>query len=247
MTELANQPTAELGAPPAGDVDALGGTAIADGALEDEIAAGMSPDVDDQVDDQVDDDDELDDPLEQARRQELETEALMEDGLKKAEREAIAHAERLAKYFGPLFGNLVPCPLCPPILAGWRFPVPPDKMDPAQVAAVRTAIGLPEFSNLHRDTYAGTCDKCEGLGQVLSGSQVRGKEALTCYQCKGRGGMPTATARAADADQAAAPVQTTDSQHEPASSPQTDPWGRPSSHVGYMVMPYEGMPDHLKP
>lgn len=46
-----------------------------------------------------------------------------------------------------------------------------------------------------KDTASHICDACDGLGEVLSGSKVQGRQTLVCVACKGNGWVPVGPER----------------------------------------------------
>jgi|SRR5579859_134818 len=112
------------------------------------------------------------------------------------------HVEkRTTEILGDEFAYLLPCPLCDPVGYIYQSAIgtQPDEVR----MAVHMALGEGgQQSYVHADD-AEQCPKCNGLGSVETGSQVRGQEVLTCRHCNGRGWIGPRSASAA----APAPVE----------------------------------------
>lgn len=117
-----------------------------------------------------------------------QTEAEIEKARKQLANEAIRHRNRLGEIMGSDADELVPCVLCSPSLAGWRYDVAPDE---AVTKAVRVVIGLPDLENYRPSPTEAVCDTCGGLGRVRTFSLVAGEEHKKCDPCNGRGWVTT--------------------------------------------------------
>ena len=176
--------------PGAGDVDeGEHGDELEHGAGEpqttddDELEARINAELGDDVDNG---DAPSDDAQPPAPEQPSEKE--IEQTYKKLDAETARHVKRVAELVGEdAFAHLVVCELCDPSMPGFRWPQPPS--DEVK-AAVRMAIGDRQPENWQADTYSRRCDSCQGLGEVLTGSQVRGQETLGCLECGSRGWIP---------------------------------------------------------
>jgi hypothetical protein len=115
------------------------------------------------------------------------SEKQMEKALAKLDAEALRHRNRVSEIMGDDALSLIPCELCAPNIAGFRFNVAPSY---ETIAAVRQAIGLPSMETLKQDRYSRRCDNCDGAGRVKTDSRVQGQEHVPCYDCKGRGWIP---------------------------------------------------------
>lgn len=160
---------------------------------------------------------------------------------RKAEAEATRHANRLSDIFGEAAQDFVPCPLCLPFAPGFVYPPevapPPDELKAATLAFLGEAP--PDFK---ADPEAHSCEACEGLGEVLTGSRVPSQRTKLCASCNGAGWLTT---RADTPPQPAAPLPVTTAPPAPAPpsvpTPDADPWGRRPGDQLYGVMPgYEG-------
>lgn len=112
------------------------------------------------------------------------TEKQLEEGRQKIVRENTRHANRVSEIMGDEAQFLDPCPLCSGFVTGFIFPQVPE---PEVVDKVRVAIGLPDLSNYRPAKHAARCDDCDGLGVVLSGSQVQSNVVVGCPTCKSSG------------------------------------------------------------
>lgn len=113
--------------------------------------------------------------------------------LDKLDREAKRHRDRLAEILQEDVLALVPCELCRADLAGWvdRTVAIPDEVK----VRTRIQIGDRQPENWQADRYSRQCDTCEGLGEVLTGSQVQGQTTLPCIACNGKGWVPVGDER----------------------------------------------------
>lgn len=145
-------------------------------------------------DDEGDDDDEPDAEFgdEQLRQESIrlasQTEREIEGKNRKLSYEAKRHANRVVQIMGDEDSAILEmCPLCLPLIPGFRYPTPPVA---EQLAAVKEAIGEPASPNYPKDKYSRACDDCGGLGAVDTGSKVIGQGSARCYACKGVGWVP---------------------------------------------------------
>lgn len=103
----------------------------------------------------------------------------------------------LAKNMGEVFGDAateyVECPFCNYFSTpGWLH------LEPCPAPLLGTVY---EYANMHapdeylKDNYSSTCNECNGLGEVDSGSKVSGQAHLSCINCKGMGWTPNGPQR----------------------------------------------------
>lgn len=128
----------------------------------------------------------------QVRAKTAQTDAEVERINRTLDKEARRHAQRVVEIMGEDANVLEQCPLCLPLIPGFRYPVPP--MD-AQLAAVKEAIGEPAVPPYPKDNYSRECSDCTGLGAVLTGSKVAGQGTARCITCAGRGWVPVGVER----------------------------------------------------
>lgn len=102
-------------------------------------------------------------------------------------KEAQRHAARVVEIMGADSEILEQCPLCLPLIPGFRYPTPPVA---EQLAMVKEAIGEPATPNYRPDQYSKVCDICDGLGGVLTGSKVANQATLPCFKCDAKGWLP---------------------------------------------------------
>lgn len=162
----------------------------------------------------------------------------IERGYAKLDAEATRHANRVSEIMGDAAQALQPCPLCAPSIPGFRWPEEPDE---DTKTAVRAALGdLPE-QNYKTTDDARICERCDGLGLVLTGSHRPEHKTKPCAGCNGAGWVqvagPTPTPAIETHPPVAAPPVTPSTEPAPAE----DPWGRKVGDPLYGVMPgYEG-------
>jgi hypothetical protein len=104
--------------------------------------------------------------------------------VEKLANEAERHRKRIGEIMGEDANFLIPCELCMPQFAGYRFDGSPDE---ATITRVRVAIGMPDLTNYAPSSTERQCDDCRGLGRVRTGSTVQQYETATCDACAGKG------------------------------------------------------------
>lgn len=109
----------------------------------------------------------------------------------KLDGENVRHAKRVADILEDGAGDLIPCPVCMDGIAGWIYPPEVSQLSPEAIARVRTVIGLPDYTTYRPAAFAHECPDCGGLGEVITGSHVPGKEVTTCETCKKSGWVRT--------------------------------------------------------
>lgn len=171
------------------DPDGEPGATVGDRELEAALAAELDPDAELEPDDAHDG---------EPPAPEGPSQKEIEETYKKLDKETERHVKRIAELVGEeAFAMLVGCELCEPSMPGFRWPRPPaDNVK----EAVRFAIGDRQPENWQPDQYSRRCDACEGLGEVLTGSHVRGQDTLGCLACDSRGWIaigPERTGKAA--------------------------------------------------
>lgn len=207
--------------------------------LEEDIAAEMEPDADEQPDDAAPDPGEGDAvegadgsaTAAPAPRSQKEIDVLTEKLRKEAER----HENRVRELMGDDFGLLVPSPV--DWTPGYIFNVPEMHPAPEQVADLHALLGGAAPVELKAATDAEACPDCNALGEVLTGSRKPGQETKPCVHCTGTGWrtrmqMPTPTP---------APVAYTNGGNTGVTAPNqfqvADRWGRPFGHPHYNLEP----------
>lgn len=161
----------------------------------------------------------------------------IEKRLKALDKERDRHAARISEIMAEDALDLEPCPRCLPFAPGFIYPPATAPVPEFQKAAVRASIGDATGEEFLPAPNARACDTCAGMGRVRSGSKAPGQELIMCPTCQnGRGwiqvgtDMPATPTPAAHGNGAGTPeaVELT---------PPVDPWGRPSTHPKFGVMP----------
>lgn len=150
------------------------------------------------------------------------------------EREAKRHRDALDRIMGELALGLEPCPLCEEATAGFRYNVPPDEQ---QLAAVKVAIGERPDLDFKAAEDRSKCEKCDGLGQVLTGSRVDQFILGPCRQCNGWGYLDAQGNAAAPDPPANMPPVPAPSLAVVPETPATDTFGHPRGHPHYGMLP----------
>jgi hypothetical protein len=152
----------------------------------------------------------------------------------KLKNEAMRHYKRLGEIMGDDHTMLVPCELCSPNLAGWRFEgLPPQDT----IANVRVVIGMPDLSNFKPSATEARCDDCGGLGKVRTGSTVPQYETATCDACAGKGFRETRRRLNETAAPPALPIEANGAPAPPDDGIKRDMFGTPETDPDYGLMP----------
>lgn len=164
-------------------------------------------------------------------RSQADIEALNEKLRKEAER----HEKRVSEIMGDDFALLVRSPV--DWTPGYIFNVPEMWPTPDDVAALHALLGEAQRIELNVAEDAEACDKCGGLGDVLTGSRKPGQETKPCTACSGAGWRTKAIQTQ---PLAAVPIYTTPERgtsNLPNQFPVADRWGRPFGHPHYNMEP----------
>lgn len=157
----------------------------------------VAPVPDPEPDEGTEPEDEPTEPQEpaQAPEPQQDTLALLEERGKRFDTLSKHVAKRTGEILGEDATMAMECPLCSFYgMPGWVPTVPPP--EELQSALLHYA-GLRAPSDYARDGYSSACSKCNGLGEVLTGSQVMGQERLPCYDCQGKGWLAVGPERQA--------------------------------------------------
>lgn len=214
--------------------DTLDETDVEDGGDIQDEPEQIDGDADD-ADEEADADAGPDEPDEPAARKDgIQSEKQMEKAFKRLEAEQTRHKNRIAEIIGDDADELLPCPLCAPLMPGFRWPLEPEEPVKEAVLAVLGMGGEPDYE---RATDARICDGCKGLGNVLTGSLVPAHRTKLCPRCGGCGwvnvGGPTQFSERVPGETAPSPVPSVSA--EPL--PDEDMWHRPRGHPDYGRMP----------
>lgn len=128
---------------------------------------------------------------------ELDSGAAMEAIGKKLDLLSKHVAKRITEILGEAAPEWEECELCNYWnTPGWRHKGP---LPEAVEDALNVALGKHAQTEYKSDEYSRVCEKCNGLGEVLTGSRVNGQLALPCMACKGMGWVPVGNERATGA------------------------------------------------
>lgn len=180
-------------------------------------------------------DEDVSQPQEPAQPQEaVLSEKQLNAAMDKLDREAKRHRDRISEIMGEDALALVPCLLCTPELAGWRFDVPLRDEEKEVLLTIADPTRAKEYKHAEN---ANTCPACDGLGQVVSGSLVANRELIPCSRCNGYGYVNLSATNvvplAGPEPLGTAPVPT----EAPEPLPNTDPFGRTPDDPNYGRLP----------
>ena len=131
------------------------------------------------------DEDETDDePVEDEPEPEPASDALIEQIGANLDKEARRHSKAVEKIMGDQMGDLAACPLC--VTPGYVTAVPPDDFDPDQREAVLAAMG-DGIGGYKQHSDLTTCDRCGGLGHLLTGAKNEANYLISCPDCQSKG------------------------------------------------------------
>lgn len=142
----------------------------------------------------------------------------------------------VSEVLGEMAQDLVPCPRCAGDALGFILPHEMAPVDDATREAVKASIGE-ATAGFVPAPHTEKCGTCNGKGDTLSGSSRVGHELVQCPKCGGKGYTPLggmAPAEAAVGNGTVEPVAAVAAVEAP---PDRDPWGRPSIHPKFGVMP----------
>jgi hypothetical protein len=128
-------------------------------------------------DDEPDDDDEP--PAEPPPASEKELRAIGD----KLEREDERHARRVEEIMGEAALDLIQCPTCIKVAAGWLYPPRIEPLPAEAEAGMRALLGLPDTAILEPDPTKKLCPRCKGHGRLATPSLVQGYTEVDCGLC----------------------------------------------------------------
>ena len=156
---------------------------------------------------------------------------------KKVAKSAQTYWESVRRNYGDDLGGFHECPLCVGYPPGLFFP---SELPPEKKAALKSLLGLPALDNYKRDNAFLTCSTCDGLGTVLTGSKVPGKDTHMCVDCDGRGYITHDANRTAPARSPLLDAPVNGGEVVMDDPPPYDPWGRAYGDPDYYRMPIPG-------
>lgn len=204
-----------------GEEVALPDTPDTDGPADDEQAEAEEAESEPEGAD--DDTTEQEPPLQARGLSEVE----MEKRFKSADRAVAAYARKIGDIYGDDAAQLAECPLCPGIHKGF-VNVQDAGLVPDDVKnAVMTFLGYARERDYTQAPNVHACETCSALGKVATGSQVAGRETITCPNCKGFGYSPPPGEPQNGAAFGVEPHTADDFTATGAGVPDTDPSGEP--------------------
>lgn len=149
------------------------------------------------------------------------------------------YSKGVAELLGDGLEGLNVCPCCETHWPGLIPPVPPNAETKSKL---RVLIGLPSLDNYKQDPYSKPCTVCDGLGSVLTGSQVEQYASAKCLVCKGKGYESVGPERATISPETNGAATHEDEPQPLAAEQEPDPWGRPPGDPDYYRIPQPGDP-----
>lgn len=172
---------------------------------------------------------------------EPQPEALSEKEIEKRfasiEKRATTWRNTVSDVLGELAQDLEPCPRCLPFAPGFILPASIQPLEDEQKLAVKLSIGELAPPDLRQDAEAMRCERCDGYGDVLTGSRKESQKMAKCLNCDGRGWIGPRLDKVRQHQPAAVAIDNGDAHAAPEPPPATDPWGRFPDDPLYGVMP----------
>lgn len=109
----------------------------------------------------------------------------VESGLERIARENERHLEHVAAIMGDDYETVAICPLCADFAAGVVFPG--RVLEPEQRNRVLVAMGEEPEPELRQNADTETCERCGGMGDLLTGSRTPRSNLMPCPDCGGQG------------------------------------------------------------
>jgi hypothetical protein len=131
------------------------------------------------------------------------SEKQLEARLKRLDKASQTWRERVGTIMEADAAMLIPCPLCEQIIPGFVMPTPAT---PDRFPAVRAFMGDAEPQEWQQDPNTRTCQTCDGMGEVKTGSKVQSQTTLPCTDCGGKGWQGARPAVATSGPMAAQPL-----------------------------------------
>lgn len=161
----------------------------------------------------------------------------------KLEKENERHDARVREIMGEDAQYLVNCPLCGDVSTGFLMVGEQGIIGEDKLNELRDLLGIASAKQLKQHPTVHTCETCDGLGRVATGSKVTGYDSIDCPECVGKGwtGQSTlAPSAAANGAQDTAPALTgptvyADAPHVP--NYDDDPAVQSLKERGFMVIP----------
>jgi hypothetical protein len=147
---------------------------------------------------------------------------------KKIDAENERHEKRLRELYGEQFEAMRDCPLC--LTEGFMFPLPLEARDPAQVEAVRAALGELTAPDLQDADWLELCPKCDGWGKVKTPAKNAENAEVNCRECASRGYREKVEPAIAWTPPAPPPTYGNGAPFAPPVYGEVDQWNRPSTH-----------------
>lgn len=204
---------------------------------EGEVALPDTPDVDGAPDDEQAEAEEAgddggrepeDEPVgEEAPQARILSDVEREKRFKAADKAVATYARRIGDIYGADADDLAECPLCPSIHKGFVNVQDAGLVPDAVKSTVMTFLGYAREREYAQAPNVHACESCEALGKVATGSQVAGKETITCPRCNGYGYYPPPGAPQNGADLSHGGPHVEEFTASGAGVPDTDPAGEP--------------------
>ena len=149
--------------------------------------------------------------------------------------EAARHAARVHEIMGEDFALLVPNPT--DWTPGFIFNVPEMHPTPDALAELHAILGQSAPLELREADDAEGCDKCNALGEVLTGSRKPGQETKPCSACTGTGWRTKLRAVEPVPQYGAHTGSDGLTVVTPEAYQVKDSWGRPAGHPHFGIDP----------
>lgn len=162
---------------------------------------------------------------------------LMEKRFKSRDTRADTYTKAMAELAAETDQPIVRCPVCLPEWPAFIFHPEVVPLNQDQLNVLNILLGNPLMPDFQAIPQARTCPACNGLGRVLTGSQVTNRTTIECLECDGSGWVGEAKNKTPQVATAPQYVQPNEDGIVPEELPKLDPWGTPDWDTDYMRMP----------
>lgn len=167
----------------------------------------------------------------------------MEKGFDKVAKGAKRYVSLVASVAEDLGQPLLQCPVCLPQIPGFVFDPSQVPLAQAQLDGIKDLLGESHQPVLKQSPDAEPCNRCDGWGRLLTGSNVPNQQIIQCKVCRGRGWTgPEADLHPSEVPALAA-VPNVEHDLPGDMTTEDDAWGTPRDHPLWGIAPQYRPPD----